>query len=53
MTCYLRLLNISYKDHVTDEEVRRKIHAAIGVYDELWSRNESYDGMATFQCLLV
>ena len=28
-------LNISYKDHVTNEEVRRKIQAAIGEYDEL------------------
>ena len=35
MRCYRRLLNISYKDHVTDEEVRRKIQAAIGEYDEL------------------
>ena len=35
MRCYRRLLNISYKDHVTNEEVRRKIHAAIGEYDEL------------------
>ena len=35
MRCYRRLLNISYKDHVTNEEVRRKILAAIGEYDEL------------------
>ena len=33
--CYRRLLNISYKDHVTNEEVRRKIQAAIGEYDDL------------------
>ena len=33
--CYRRLLNISYKDHVTNEEVRRKIQAAIGKYEEL------------------
>ena len=33
--CYRRLLNISYKDHVTNKEVRRKIHADIGEYDEL------------------
>ena len=32
MGCYRRLLNISYKDHVTNEEVRRKIQAAIGEY---------------------
>ena len=35
MRCYRRLLNISYKDHVTIEEVRRKFQAAIGEYDEL------------------
>ena len=35
MRCYRRLLIISYKDHVTDEEVRRKIQAAIGEYVEL------------------
>ncbi|MES9994348.1 MAG: hypothetical protein ABW098_20555, partial [Candidatus Thiodiazotropha sp.] len=32
---YRRLLNISYRDHITNEEVRRKIQAAIGEYDEL------------------
>ena len=35
MRCYRRLLNISFKDHVTNEEARRKIQAAIGEYDEL------------------
>ena len=35
MRCYRRLLNISYKDHVTNEEVRRMIQAAIGEYAEL------------------
>ena len=35
MRCYRRLFNISYKDHVSNEEVRRKIQAAIGEYDEL------------------
>ena len=35
MRCYRRLLNISYKNHVSNEEVRRKIQAAIGEYDEL------------------
>ena len=28
-------MNISYKDHVTNEEVRRKVQAAIREYDEL------------------
>ena len=35
MRCYRRLLNISYKDHVINEEVRRKIQAGTGEYDEL------------------
>ena len=35
MRCYRRLLNISYKDYVTNMEVHRKIQAAIGEYDEL------------------
>ena len=35
MRCYRRLLNISYKDHVTNEEVRKQIEAAIGQRDEL------------------
>ena len=34
MRCYRRLLNILYKDHVTNAEVRRKIQAAIVGYDE-------------------
>ena len=33
MRCYRRLLNISYKDHVTNEEVCRNTQAAIGEYD--------------------
>ena len=35
MRCYRRLLNISYKDHITNEEARRKIQTAIGEYDKL------------------
>ena len=35
MRCYRRLLDISYKDHVTNEEARRKILETIGEYDEL------------------
>ena len=31
MRCYRRILHISYKDHVTNEEVRVKIQQAIGV----------------------
>ena len=35
MRCYRRLLNISYKDHVTNEGVRRMVQAVIGECDEL------------------
>ena len=35
MRCYQRLPNTSYKDHVTSEDVCRKIQAAIGKYDKL------------------
>ena len=35
MRCYRRLYSISYKDHVTNEELRRKMQAATGEYDEL------------------
>ena len=37
MRCYRRLLNISYKDHVTNEEVRRKIQAAIGISTDIFA----------------
>ena len=33
MRCCQRLLNILYKDHVTNEDAGRKIHAAIRKYD--------------------
>ena len=35
MRCYRRLLNIFYKDHVTNEEVRNRIQTAIGEHDVL------------------
>ena len=35
MRCYRRLLNISYKDHVMNEEVCNRIQNAIGVHDDL------------------
>ena len=35
MRCYRRLLNISYKDYVTNEEVRKRIQNARGVHDDL------------------
>ena len=35
MRSYRRLLNISYKDHMTNGEVRNRIQNAIGVHDDL------------------
>ena len=35
MRCYRRLLNISYKDHMTNEEVRNRIQNATGMHDDL------------------
>eukprot|EP00745_Piridium_sociabile_P029601 TRINITY_DN4881_c1_g1_i1.p1 TRINITY_DN4881_c1_g1~~TRINITY_DN4881_c1_g1_i1.p1 ORF type:complete len:855 (-),score=217.58 TRINITY_DN4881_c1_g1_i1:120-2594(-) len=35
MRCYRKILHISYKDHVTNEEVRKRIKAAIGPYEDL------------------
>ena len=35
MRCYRKKLRISYKDHVTDEEVRAKIQQAIGPHEDL------------------
>ena len=37
MRCFRRLLGISYKDHITNEEVRSRIQKAIGPYKELLS----------------
>ena len=35
MRCYRRLLNISYKDHVMNEEVRSRIQNATGMHNDL------------------
>ena len=35
MRCYRKILHISYKDHVTNEEVRAKIQQAIGPHKDL------------------
>ena len=37
MRSFRRLLGISYKDHITNEEVRSRIQKAIGPYEELLS----------------
>ena len=53
MRCYRRLLNISYKDHVTNAEVRRKIQAAIGKYDELLTLVKKRKLKMVWPCLKV
>ena len=35
MRCYRKILHISYKDHVTNEEVRAKIQQATGPHEDL------------------
>ena len=35
MRCYRKILRISFKDHITNQEVRSKIEAAIGPYEDL------------------
>ena len=35
MRCYRRIFNISYKDHITNEEVRSQVRALVGPYEEL------------------
>ena len=35
MRCYRKILLISYKDHVTNEEVRAKIQQAVGPHEDL------------------
>ena len=35
MRCYRKILRITYKDHVTNEEVRAKIQQAIGSHEDL------------------
>ena len=35
MRCYRKILHISYKDHVTNEEVGAKIQQAIGPHEDL------------------
>ena len=35
MRCYRKILHISYKDHVINEEVRAKIQQAVGPHEDL------------------
>ena len=35
MRCYRKILHVSYKDHVTNEEVCAKIQQAVGLHEDL------------------
>ena len=37
MRCFRRLLGISYRDHVTNEEVRNRIRQAVGPYEDFFT----------------
>ena len=45
MRCYRRLLNISYKDHSTNKEVRNRIRSAIGEHDDLLTMVKKWNQM--------
>ena len=51
MRCYKMLLNTSYKDNITNKEVRRKIKASIGEYDELLTKVKKRKLRWFFSCL--
>ena len=46
MRCFRRLLHISYKDHITNEIVCKKIQTAIGPYEDILTtvKKGNYDG---------
>ena len=47
--CYRKILHISYKDHVTNEEVRAKIQQAIGPHEDLLTiEKKRCSGMVMF-----
>ena len=35
MRCFRKLIGISYRDHITNEEVKTRIGNAIGLYEDL------------------
>ena len=41
--CYRKILRISYKEHVTNEEVRAKIQQAIGPHEDILTIKNLYD----------
>ena len=50
--CYCKILRISYKDRVTDEEFRTKIQQAIGPHDDLTIVKKIMQIEVVWTCLL-
>ena len=48
MRCYRKILRVSYKDPVTNEEVRAKIQQAIGPHEDLLTIVKRCSGMVMF-----
>ena len=55
MRCYRKILHISYKDHVTNKEVRAKIQQAIGPHEDLTivkrQKLQRYGHVSSSSCL--
>ena len=49
--CYRKTLHISYKDHVTNEEVRAKIQQAIGPHEDLLTIVKRLQTAVVWSCL--
>ena len=51
MRCYRKILRISYKDHVTNEEVRTTIQQAIGPYEDPPDHRKETQTAVVWSCL--
>ena len=51
MRCYREILRISYKDHVTNEEVRVKIQQAIGPHETTPDHRKETQTAVVWSCL--
>ena len=52
MRCYRKILRISYKDHVTNEEARAKIQKAIGPQEDLLTIVKRCQTAVVWSCFL-
>ena len=52
MRCYRKILRISYKKHVTNEEVCAKIQQAIGPHEDLLTSCKETQTEKVWTCLL-